>query len=571
MCEKVNFPSRSLLHILLIIGISFLAYSNTFNDPFQWDDNYYIKQNPAVKDLSYFLDPSKAKGLDFHDAIKSRYLGYLTFAINYQINGLDVTGYHVFNFIVHILNSILVYFMVLLIFRTPFLRGHDLHEHAGYIAFFTGLLFATHPVQTEAVTYIFQRLASLATFFSLLSIVLYLRWRLGSAYSVPSDEAASAGFLHFWRRNLLYILSIISAVSAMKTKENTFTLPILIALIEFLFFTGRTKKKFLRLLPFFLTLPIIPLTLTGIQRPVGEIIGNIEPVTRGYTGISRLDYMATELTVIATYIRLLFIPVNQNLDYDYPVHHSLFESEVLVSFMFFISVLGLAVYLYHRSRLKSPESRLIAFGIFWFFITLSVESSMIPLPTLIDEYRVYLPSAGFFLSTMTGAFLFLGKIKWRLLQRVVIWTVIAVPLVFSAASYARNNVWHSRVSLWEDVVKKSPLKARPHNNLGNAYWSTGMVDEAIEHYRTALRLMPDFPEAEYNLGVALETKNNKDDAIEHYLMALSLEPRYGNARFNLGLIYLERGDKAGAREQFEMALSAAPSNSRAREFLQRLN
>lgn len=176
VCEKVNFPARTLLHIFLIMLIGFLAYSNTFKDPFQWDDNYYIKENPTVKDFSYFFDPSRAKGLDFYAALKSRYVGYLSFAVNYSIHGLDVTGYHVFNFIVHIMNALLVYFFVVLIFRSPFLSGYPLKEQSGYIAFFTGLLFAVHPVQTEAVTYIFQRLASLSAFFYLCSIVCYMLW-----------------------------------------------------------------------------------------------------------------------------------------------------------------------------------------------------------------------------------------------------------------------------------------------------------------------------------------------------------------------------------------------------------
>ncbi|MBI4823806.1 MAG: hypothetical protein HY805_06215, partial [Nitrospirae bacterium] len=101
-------------YIIFIALIGLLSYSNTFNSPFQWDEDYLIAQNPIVKDLSYFLEPSKAKGFEYYGAFKGRYIGYLTFALNYKIHGLDVRGYHVFNLTIHILNALLVYFLVLL-------------------------------------------------------------------------------------------------------------------------------------------------------------------------------------------------------------------------------------------------------------------------------------------------------------------------------------------------------------------------------------------------------------------------------------------------------------------------
>ncbi|MBI4824405.1 MAG: hypothetical protein HY805_09300 [Nitrospirae bacterium] len=112
---------------------------------------------------------------------------------------------------------------------------------------------------------------------------------------------------------LLYLASILSAIFAMKTKENAFTLPLVIALYEFLFFKGSLGKRILYLIPLLLTMLIIPLTLIGIDKPVGEIISGVEPATRGYGEISRGDYLLTQFRVIVTYIRLLFLPINQNI------------------------------------------------------------------------------------------------------------------------------------------------------------------------------------------------------------------------------------------------------------------
>ena len=184
---------KPFVHLILIAALGLIVYSNTFNVPFQWDEEFYIEKNPIVKDLSYFLYPSKAKGFEQYGAFKSRYVGYLTFALNYKLNGLDVTCYHIFNITIHLLNAILVYFLVSLTFKTPFMQGSKLREQSQYIALFTGLLFVSHPIQTEAVTYIFQRLASLAAFFYLLSIVLYIKWRL-APLPHPSPSPAGRGW-----------------------------------------------------------------------------------------------------------------------------------------------------------------------------------------------------------------------------------------------------------------------------------------------------------------------------------------------------------------------------------------
>ncbi|MDP2167140.1 MAG: hypothetical protein Q8J64_02275, partial [Thermodesulfovibrionales bacterium] len=410
--ESAAVPSMNLLveslrkpfvPLVLIALLGILAYSNTFNAPFQWDEQKFIVNNPIVKDLVYFIEPSTAENLELYPALKGRYVGYLTFALNFKIHGLDVRGYHVVNILIHIINSLLVYFLVLLTFRTPYLNNPlflnnppspplakgGLSE-GNLIALFSALLFVSHPIQTEAVTYIFQRLASLCAFFYLLSLLLYIKSRLTEKNT----------------RYAFYALSLLSAVLAMKTKENAFTLPLVITLYEFFFFKGSIKSRALRLVPILLTMLIIPLSLIGIDKPVGEIISGIGTATEGYQGISRWDYFLTQFRVIVTYIRLLFLPINQNIDYDYPVFHSFFDLGVLLSFFFLLSVFGSAVYLFYHSK-NNPSFRLISFGVFWFFITLSVESSIIPIPMVINEYRLYLPSFGAFAAAAGGALILL--------------------------------------------------------------------------------------------------------------------------------------------------------------------
>ncbi len=399
-------------------------------------------------------------------------------------------------------------------------------------------------MQTEAVTYVFQRLASLAALFYLLSLVAYIKSRL-------SIKAAS--------QYSFYALSLIAAVLAMKTKENAFTLPVVMALYEFFFFTGPVKRRALRLVPLLLTMFIIPLTIIGIDRPAGEIMSGAASIPRGYTGITRLEYLHTQFSVVATYIRLLFLPVGQNIDYDYPVLSSFSEPRVFLSFLLHASILALGVYLSWRSRLKSPALRLIAFGIFWFFIALSVESSVVPLHMLINEYRVYLPSVGAFTAILTCAFFLFGKVTQPKIKTAGAVVLCLVPLVLATATYARNNVWKSGISLWEDTVRKSPLKARAHNKLGLAYRYKGQPDKAIEHYRVAIMLKPDYAEVHNNLGVIYYYNlGQPDKAIEHYKVALKFNPGNARTHLNIGIAYRARGLNAKATHHIEVAKSLNP-------------
>jgi Flp pilus assembly protein TadD len=611
-----------LVHIILILIIGVLAYSNTFSVPFQWDDKYFICENPIVKDMSYFSHPEQARGLGMlYSHFKGRYIGYLTFALNYRVNGLEVTDYHIVNFAIHMLNSLLVYLLVLSTFSTPLLMNSALTRRSGFIAFFSALLFVSHPLQTEAVTYIYQRLASLAALFYFLSVTSYVRSRL------------SGSKREMW---IFFVVSLVSAILGMKTKENTFTIPVTIALYEYFFFSGPAKPRIFRLLPFVPLMAIIPLTHLGTEKPLREIMAGVSDAAQYAVGITRWEYLITQFGVIMKYIRLLFFPVGQNLDHDVQLLHSLFDLRAIASLMLILSIFGVAVFLYYRSKTNKPELRIVSFGILWFFVALSVESSIIPIQMLIDEYRVYLPSAGFFMAISAAVFLIIEKIRDKKNYRFAVSLLMLIPLVLTFASHARNSIWGSSLSLWEDIVKKSPGNIRAHNNLGNeymlkgmatsgiehfevaekldpdnpeihnnlgnAYMSTGAVDkalehymrslklkpdnaqlhsnlgnvymskglteEAIRHYNAALKLKPDFVEPHNNLGNAYAAKGSTDEAIKHYAIAINLQPDYADPHFNLGLVYLGEGRKDKAMKEFEIALRIRPDFQKARNYLE---
>jgi tetratricopeptide (TPR) repeat protein len=612
----LTFP-RKYIHLLMIATVGLLVYSNTLDVPFIYDGKGQIRDNRMIKDLGNFR--LALEGRSFSQAegylyVPSRIVGYLSFGLNYHFDSLDVRAYHITNLVIHLFSATLVYFLVLLTFGTPAMRMRTMthgppsagaaSHAANLLAFFSALLFVSHPVQTEAVTYIVQRFTSLATMFYMLSAVTYIKGRLLTEEAGDRRYRATGAIFFF--------CSLIAAVLAMKTKEFSFTLPIVIVIYEFLFFPSPLRKRLFFLAPALLTLTIIPLTLLGTNKPISEILSDVTEKTRLETSIPRADYLLTQMRVITTYIRLLFIPVGQNFDYDYPIYHSLLAPPVLLSFICLSVIFVAAAYLLFKSRqaedhgemcdqrkttgdngwgrgyrqeatapgsLSSPADhgplpitalyRLIAFGILWFFVTLSVTSSVIPIADVIVEHRLYLPSVGAFLAITALGFALAGRLNLSERKRVI--SVIAVfgiiVMMLSATAYSRNAVWGTAASLWQDVVAKSPNKARPHNNLGEVYYAQNRLDEAMREFQTALKLRPDYAVAHNNYGTVCAARGLLMKAEEQFRTAVTLAPAYADAHYNLAQAYLLMGQTEKAAREFQTALLLNPADAAARKNL----
>lgn len=366
--------------IIILLGI--IIYSNSFNCSFHFDDLSNIVANPKIKNLS---DISA-----WWNFVPSRPVGNFTFALNYHFSQLNVTSWHVVNLVIHLINACLVWWLSRLILSTPAMKGHPIAGKKEVFALFAALLFVSHPLATQAVTYIVQRLASLVAMFYIFSLILYVKARL------TNKENRSKYFL--------FTGSFISAILAMMTKENAFTLPFAIVLFEIFFL--QTKKFSINFKDFRIILltaafvgiiAIIPLKFSfSIFQPIPPQQGHL------YT-ITPLNYLFTEFSVIIKYIQLLFFPISQKLDYDFPISNNFFEIRTVLSFLFLVSSIILTIFLYKKFRV-------ISFGISWFFLTLLVESSIIPIPNVIFEHRTYLPSVGFCIA-VTGALLIIFRDK----------------------------------------------------------------------------------------------------------------------------------------------------------------
>jgi len=372
----------NLIAFSVIAAMVLIAYANSFTASFHFDDNPSIIENARIRHVT---------GDNIYNLLlSSRPVVYLSIMLNYQLSGLNVIGWHIFNIGTHIINSIFVYLLILWTLTLPSF-GKTYSEKATWMALFGALLFGVHPIQTESVTYIISRSELLATCFYLATFLLFIKGSTSGKFG--------------------YVVGMLAtSLLSMGSKEWAVTLPALLIIYDYLFISeGKIKPVLSRwyiyalvALPWAIVLRNLDLTSKGGAAGVGfNLVSN--------TGITPATYMLTSLNVIWTYVRLLFVPINQNLDYDYPIAKTLFELPTILSFVGHLAVVIASLWLYIRKGW-----RLIPFGLAWFYIGLSPVQSVVPVVDVIFEHRAYMPSVGFFLAFIVAYDMVFDRVEsWR--------------------------------------------------------------------------------------------------------------------------------------------------------------
>lgn len=551
--------------LLIILGV-LIVYSNTWRSPFVLDDIHTIVEEDARRTL--YFSVGRLFG--------NRSLPILSFDLNYFFNGLNVSGYHAVNIGIHIISSIgvfwLAYWLSVRIYKTRIiqLRRIKISNHL-FLAELAGLFFAVHPLQTQAVTYIVQRLASMAAMFYILALWGYVKFRL-------SPDANSQ---KIWAG-----LSIAATIAAMHSKETAITLPIIILLIEIMFFTSSAKKtakwklnfdwrglarRIPLLLPWLITIFIIPAYSLEIRDLFWQVEGEpssmagdtfldkvnikkIANVSAETTQISRKTYLLTQINVVRTYVRMVVWPRGQNLDHDYPLTLRMADRATIASLMLHIGMVITALILWKKGR------RIAALGILFFYVALLPESSFVPIVDVMFEHRLYLP--------MVGAALVIGDLGQLSVEAAdagkkrKVWlvaTVIGISVILigslAGAGYARNRTWKDEISLWTDATQKSPNKARPHNNLAKGYLDRQMFDRAEELYKRELEIDPNSVSGHNNLGSIYGVKGRYDEAIVEIRQALEKNPSHDAAYNNLGNVLMLQGKLMESEEAYKKSIA----------------
>jgi hypothetical protein len=489
-----------------LFAVTLLLYSHTLQVPFYMDDYPRIVRNDHLMQLS------DMKAVLFGE-METRSVVMLSLAINYYLHQFEVPGYHVVNIMLHFMVGLSAFFLV----KRLSSFCHDLSLHSNLFAFFTASFFLAHPLQTQAVNYIIQRAELLASLFIVLSIIYYLKYRMSTT------------------RKYLF-LSVLFYFISLNCKEYATILPFILFCVDRFFlrvrFNGSSSlSQFRALIPYFFLSGIFLayFALSPLKGLVGEQKAPLVSV----------QYFVTQVQVILKYLSLIVFPVGQNFDHHISAKGSGFDISTIFSIFFLLTIILVVVIFRKRHNLFS-------FGAFWFFVFLAPTSSFIATYDPMVEHRLYLPILGFLLASLA--------IMNRFLPTKLQYSLLAVLfLLCTTLTIQRNSLWNDPTAFFLDSARKSPQKARVWNNLGFAYRSKDMLDEAISAYKKAIDLNPEYVSAYVNLGVAYAHKNNLRDAIDCYEKAIALKPYDETAHFNMAVALFTLNDWSSANRFLDKA------------------
>lgn len=541
---------------LLLVVINWLAYANSFQAGWHFDDGPNITGNEDIfiSDLSW-----KSLSQAAHSSPGGkRPLSYLSFALNYYFFGPEAVSFHVANVIIHSVNAVLMLKILSLVIAgaVPGIAA----SRATLLAFGGAALWSLSPLQTQSVIYVVQRMNLLSAFFALVSFWAFLQWKL--------KQRGGAAWL---------LICLACWLMAFASKENSFLLPLCFVAFDWAF----GPRRFFRLGNL-----LIGGAAFGLL--IGFTVWRYDLARKIGTDYSRREFtmkerLLTQPRVVSYHLSQLLLPLPSRLAlrHEFEKSTSLLSPVTTLPSICLLAMIAGAAFFWRRRYTVS------SLWILWFFINLLVEASFLPLE-LIYEHRMYLPSVGVF-GAIVSAIASAQKLRsnnlfWRPIQYA------CVVLIFLSASlsFARNQDWKDQTTLWADNSRKYPNSFRSLNNLGSAYAKAGKASEAEDAFKRAIEAGPLYPPARANLGALYLDQGRTDEAVSiirdffeimpgqtrrlsdfsaevyynfgaiyakagmldsaifHYGQAVNRRPDYPEAWFNLALVYQRAGSSSKA-------------------------
>jgi Tfp pilus assembly protein PilF len=570
--------STSAGAFLLLSALCLLVYGNSFDASWHLDDYSNITQNPSVHITEWgwesLLKPIQA-GLK--DGRLDRPVASLTFALNWLFGQDSPAGYHLVNLALHILTGWLLFLTVCALYRTPRMRGASASD-IPFICLLGTVFWAVNPVQTQAVTYIVQRMALLAAVFSILGLLAYVRCRL----------AAASGERMAWA-----LVCAASFFLGIGSKENAIVQPLVLVMAEIAFFQDLSKAETRRRLAIFGISGCLAVFGLGVLIFLkGDPAAVLSYSNRYFTPWERL---LTQARVLLFYVSLLFYPAPTRLS----IEHDVILSTSLVSPWTTLPCLAIILALIGLSVFQLKKRPLVAFATLFFFIHHLVESTVIGLE-LIFEHRNYLPSMFIFFPIAGGLKRLLNHYHPR--SGTMVWAlrafIVLLVVGLGSGTYVRNQTWFSEQSLWEDAAGKAPTASRPlHNlawghyermgdyatalrlyeaamkgtktnihqesiilnNMASIYYTVRDYRKAEDFWRQSIDSHPDYPETYYRLALALTRQDKLDEAGRRLDQLLAKHPAHAFGTNLKGIVLFRQGNYAESLSFFKQALKAKPT------------
>jgi protein O-mannosyl-transferase len=556
---------RAIAPALAIIALAaIVCYHNSFAGALVFDDHMGIITNQNIRRLW----PIWAPMLD-----SVRPIAAWSFAVNNALGGINTWGYHAMNLAIHLAAALALFGIVRRTLSSGRLAARFAPAAWG-LALAVAVLWLVHPLQTQSVTYIYQRYESLMGLFVLLTLYSFIRAQ------------------DFSRPNRWYIASAACCLLAMTTKEVAAVTPLLVLWYDRAMVASSWREIVRRRWAYYAGLagawPILAALMLGQAHNFADagvlVVKNVSP----------WQYAVSQPGVIAHYLQLCFWPTSLCIDYGWPVAAS--AVAIIPPLLLIVALLTLTIWAIFR---RSEWSFLGA----WFFLILAPTSSVFPIRDLAFEHRMYLPLAAVVAGVVVGGWVAGQWLFGRGTTRASVLPILGGVLVacgavtFGVLALQRNEDYRSELTLWQDTVAKAPNNERAHGNLAMRLVACGRIDEGIAHYRKALEIKPDFlhihndfglalskcgrfeeaiphhemvlqshptnPEAHNGLGVALSGLGRIDEAVVQFQKAIEVKPDYAEAHYNLGLAFAGYRQLDEAMAQYQKALRIDPEYAEA--------
>ena len=463
--------------IIFFLSITvFIVYSASLKNNFtNWDDNSYVVTNELIKDLSLNNIPNFFKEQvvgNFHP------LTIISLSIDYQLTELDPYSYHLHNLLLHILNTILVFYFIY------FLSRENL-----FIAFFTALTFGIHPMHVESVAWVSERKDVLYTFYFLMGLISYLKFYQSK----------------WWKKYLIpFIFFALSGLS----KSAAVVFPMVLLLIDLFQNKKLVKSDLTSKIPFFILSLILGIVAINTQSEAGAVSSFVR-----HTFVERVLYGGYGFVV---YIIKFFMPIRLNNLYLMPnIIPDFYKLSVFITLI----LLAYATYKVYNNKINH-----FVFGILFYFITIVLVLQVLTVGyAVISERYTYVPYIGLGYITFFYLDKYFNKLKKKEWKYFILSIIVLVMSIHGVLAYKRTKVWENSETLWFDALKKDKNNHTAYNNLGNYYTSNSQFEKAIIEFSKSVRIKPNYILGFQNRGAVYFELKKYEEALNDFNMVLKLD------------------------------------------------
>jgi protein O-mannosyl-transferase len=557
------------LSVAILMAFIVVAYWPAFSAPFIYDDDDAIVRNPSITSLWPLFGTTAKPGPlnpEVDRPTAARPLVNLSFAMNYFFGDLNPSGYHAVNVIIHFLNAVLLWAIVRRTLRVPYFAGR-FDASAGWLALAIALLWALHPLQTEAVVYVTQRSELMMAWFYFAT--LYSSLRYWSILSLPSGERWGEGeagkAIHphpvfsqreRGRRAVWLTLAVFACLAGMASKQVMASAPLVVLLYDRLFVSGSLTNALRRSWPLYTGLASTWLLLLALN--LGSPYGR----SAGFgVGVSPYVWLTTQAKVLLMYLKLVVWPAPLLIHYQFPYLETFATAWTYVVPVLFLGLATLVLLV---------KNHPLGFVGAWVFLIL-MPTCVVPIATeMAAERRMYLPLAAI------AALLVVASdwlVEWVAHRRPGAWqgslqsphgligaATCLLAIIFCVVCAKRAAAYHNELALWQDVLRQQPQNNVAHENAGFYLDKAGKTAEAIEHYREAVRLDPDSLQTRVSLASLLLRTGSPDEAVTEFQKIVDTMPQNIGWRNNLATALYLSGRNDESIAAFRTVLESDPDN-----------